>query len=200
MTPEPNGEPAPERAYPYHSGWRAMACGALFFGILGGAGTAMLPFGCEQHRAGRLPLAVALWVIGLFGLPMILFAVFAIFAGIRDAISPPLVRVTPGSLLLPGLLRQRTCEDEKACEEDGKDNAAHSLPTHPEVIPFSTIRWVRREATRPGNGHRLMIVHDLSPLTLVIEDVMMSSSDFDELETVLRTAIPTAFASAPTAT
>ena len=63
MTPEADRDSTPHHSFPYHAGWRAMACGAFFFGVLGGVGAAMLPVGCEQNRAGRLPIAVALWVI-----------------------------------------------------------------------------------------------------------------------------------------
>jgi hypothetical protein len=56
---------------------------------------------------------------------------------------------------------------------------------------------VRREGGNAPTNNRLMIVYALIDRTLVIEQSMMQPADFDELETVLRTAIPSAFAPAP---
>jgi hypothetical protein len=42
-----------------------------------------------------------------------------------------------------------------------------------------------------------MIVHQLSPATLELQQGMMRPSDFDELETVLRAAVPEAFTALP---
>ena len=36
MTPEADRDSTPHHSFPYHAGWRAMACGAFFFGVLGG--------------------------------------------------------------------------------------------------------------------------------------------------------------------
>jgi hypothetical protein len=171
-----------------------MACGAFFFGVLGGVGAAMLPVGCEQNRAGRLPIAVALWVIGGFGVPMLFFALFAIYAGIRDSIAPPLLRLTTTSLVLPAILRQRTCEEEE--DDRGEPKNPDPSPAHPEVIPFTAIRTVTCEnALRIGTV--MTVMHDLSEQSLVIEQGMMNREDFDELGTILRATIPTAFASTP---
>jgi len=151
----------------------------------------MIPFGCEQNRAGRLPLAIALWILGAFGIPMLFFAAFAIYAAIRDSIAPPLVRVTPSSLVLPGILRQRTCEQEEQ-DDRGEPMPVDPPPAHPEVVPFSAIRRVSRERDRLY-GVLLRIVHDLSDQTLVFEQNMMNRADFDELDAALRAAIPAAF-------
>ena len=195
MTPETDLDSTPHRSFPYHAGWRAMACGAFFFGVLGGVGAAMLPFGCEQNRAGRLPLAIALWIIGGFGIPMLFFALFAIYAGIRDSIAPPLLRLTATSLLLPAILRQRTCEEEEI-DDRGEPKNPDPPAAHPEVIPFTAIRSVRREnALRIGTV--MTVVHDLGEQSLVIEQGMMNREDFEELEAVLRVAIPAAFVPAP---
>lgn len=191
MTPDPVTGPAAGRAYPYHSGWRVLTCGAVFFGLLGAAGVVMLYAGYQQHLAGRLPIAVALWVIGLFGTPMLFFALFSVYAAVRDSVAPPLLRVTPGSLLLPAILRQPTCEP--AADDERRDPP----PAHPEVVPFSAIRRVRREGGHAPASHRLTIVHDLSPQSLVIEAGLMNPADFDELESALRAAVPAAFAAAP---
>jgi hypothetical protein len=195
MTPEADRDSTPHHSFPYHAGWRAMACGAFFFGVLGGVGAAMLPVGCEQNRAGRLPIAVALWVIGGFGIPMLFFAIFAIYAGIRDSIAPPLVRLTTTSLVLPAILRQRTCEDEEV-DDRGEPKNLDPSPAHPQVIPFTAIRTIRCEnALRIGTI--MTVMHDLSEQSLVIEQGMMNREDFDELGAILRATIPTAFVSTP---
>jgi hypothetical protein len=186
-------DPTLERAYPYCSGWRVMGCGVLIFGTMGGAAVALIPFGCERVQNGQMPIGVAMVVGGLFGAPMLLMAAFALVSGIRDSISPPLLRVTPSSLRLPASLM-----GNRPVDESGEPKTDTS-PPHPEEIPFSAIRWVRREGPINPGSHKLVIVHDLAPTTLVIEQYMMHWGDFDELETVLRTAIPAAFAPAPPA-
>jgi hypothetical protein len=176
-----------------------MACGAIFFGVLGGVGLAMFPFGWEQYRAGRLPLAVAFWVIGVFGLPLLFFAAFTIFAGIRDAIAPPSIRVTPDSLMLPAILRQYNCKSEKE-DEYGECKTTEPVQAHPEVIPFSAIRFVRRDRSCSPIEHKLLIVHDLGQQILEIEQSLMNRHEFNELEAVLRSAVPPAFSPTPPAT
>jgi hypothetical protein len=42
-----------------------------------------------------------------------------------------------------------------------------------------------------------VIVHDLSSVTLELKQDMMRATDFDELETVLRAAVPEAFVALP---
>jgi hypothetical protein len=188
-------EPALERAYPYHSGFRVVCCMVVVLVMLGFGGTALVPLGCEKIRAGNLPVGIAFTIIGVFGAPLLLLAVVALVAGIRESISPPLVRVTTTGLILPGNLRQNSTAEEQ--DEQGEPKNPNQPPAHPEEIPFSAIRWVRREGPpNPGND-KLLIVHDLSAQTLVIEQHMMSPSDFDELETVLRAAVPNVFTSAP---
>ena len=93
-------DPATECAYPYCTGLRAVGFAALVFALLGGAGAAMLPFGYEQLRAGKMPLGVALMVVGLFTLPLLFFAFSTVYSGIRDRIRPPLVRLTPTALVV----------------------------------------------------------------------------------------------------
>jgi hypothetical protein len=184
-------DPTLERAYPYRTGWRVIGCGALLFGTMGGAAIALIPSGCEKVQNGAMPVGVAMMVGGLFGAPMLFMAVAGLITGVRESIAPPVLRVTPTSLLLPDGLKGTAPKDE-----DGEPKPG-ATPTHPEEVPFSAIRWVRREgAVNPGS-HKLVIVHDLAPVTLVIEQYMMNWGDFDELETVLRTAIPAAFAPAP---
>jgi hypothetical protein len=185
-------DPTLERAYSYCSGWRVMGCGVLMFGTVGGAAIALIPFGYEKIQNGAMPIGVAMMVAGLFGAPMLFMAVFALFSGIREAISPPLLRVTPHSLLLPKSLKGMT-----ETGESGSRDPDAPPTTQPDEIPFSAIRWVRREGPINPGSHKLVIVHALAPITLVIEQHMMKWGDFDELEAVLRTAIPAAFAPAP---
>jgi hypothetical protein len=191
MTPDADSDPTLERAYPYCSGLRVMGCAAFFFAAVGGAGVAMMPFGCEQMRAGKLPLGVALLAIGLFTTPMLLFAVLALVTGIRNTVRPPLLRVTPAAIVLPDESRGEPPQVEPA------GPVGDSQPPHPPEIPFAAIRWARRESNVNPGSDRLVIVHDLAPTTLVIEQYMMRREDFDELEMVLRAAIPAAFAPAP---
>lgn len=182
-----------ERAYPYRLGWWSVGCGVLLFGVLGSGAIALIPFGYEQVQAGKMPIGVAMVVAGLFGSPMLLGAVLALVGGIRESIRPPLLRVTPAALLLPESLRgvQPTDADREANPE--------YTPPQPAEIPFAAIRWVRREGPLHPGSHKLVIVHDLAPATLVIEQSMMRPGDFDELESVLRAAVPAAFAPAPPA-
>ena len=180
-----------ERAYPYRTGWRVIGCGVLMLGTLGTAALVLIPFGYERVQNGQMPIGVAMVVGGLFGIPMLFMAALTLYLGIRDSISPPLLRVTPTSLLLPESMRGTMPNDAS-----GEPKPDATVP-HPEEIPFSAIRWVRREGPINPGSHKLVIVHDLAPTKLVIEQYMMRWGDFDELETVLRTAIPAAFAPAP---
>jgi hypothetical protein len=184
-----------ERAYPYRAGWRVACCMVVVFTMLGVGGMALMPVGCEKVRNGNLPVGIAFVVMGVFGAPMILMAVAALSMGIRESIKPPLLRVTTTALTLPANLRERSTTEEQ--DERGEPKDLNQLPAHPEEIPFSAIRWVRREGPHNPGNDKLMIVHDLSTQTLVIEQAMMNPADFDELETVLRRALPGVFTSAP---
>jgi hypothetical protein len=187
----------PERAYPYWAGWRVVGCLVFFFSILGGAGLFLLPLGYEKVRNDELPVGIALIIIGLFGLPLLFLALLSLIGGIRDTINPPLLRVTTTSLILPTNLREDSTEEE--LDERGEPKDPNQPPAHPEEIPFSAIRWIRREGPPNPGSDKLMIAHDLSQQTLVIEQPLMHAADFDELETVLRAALPKAFANAPPA-
>jgi hypothetical protein len=183
-----------ERAYPYRSGWRVIGCGFVLFGLIGGIAAALIPLGYEQVQAGRMPIGVAMLVVGAFGTPLLVMAAFTVIIGIRERIHPPLLRVTPTSLLLPASLRG----DQSATDREELAEGTPAPPVlQPEEIPFRAIRWVRREGPINPGSHKLLIVHDLVPATLVIEQNMMQPGDFDELELVLRAAIPAAFAAAP---
>jgi hypothetical protein len=184
-----------ERAYPYCGGWRVVCCMVVVFSMLGVGGMALMPVGCEKVQQGNLPIGIALAVIGCFGAPMILMAVAALSMGIRESIKPPLLRVTTTSLILPPNLRENSTTEEQ--DEQGEPKNPNQPPAHPEEIPFRAIRWVRREGPHNPGNDKLLIVHDLSAQTLVIEQAMMNTADFDELETVLRRALPGVFTSAP---
>lgn len=185
-----------ERAYPYCTGWKVTGCLALFFTLVGGAGVMLVPVCCDQWRNGK---NVGFAVLAVVGMPCtmmsILFAVVAFGLSVRYAVRPPLLRVTPTMLLLPNDARGQVLEKD----EQGNPKPDSPL-THPEEIPFTAIRWIRREAgTSPGND-RLLIVHNLSPATLELQQNMMSDTDFEELEVVLRAAVPEAFTALPVPT
>jgi hypothetical protein len=185
-------EPPLERSYPYCTGWKGMGCISLFLGLAGAAGVVLVPACCEQWRNGK----PAFGVLAVLGAPCtamtVLFAAVALGLAVRDAVRPPLVRVTPAALLLPNDARG------EPLEKDARGNPRYDGPrTHPAEIPFAAVRWVRREAgATPGND-RLVIVHDLGPVTLELKQDMMRATDFDELETVLRAAVPEAFVALP---
>jgi hypothetical protein len=183
-----------ERGFPYRSGWRVLGCGMVLFGGLGAGALALVPFGYEQLRNGQMPIGVAMMVVGAFGAPMIVMALMTLFAGIRDRFRPPLLRVTASSILLPKRLQGDPALDK---DEAGQDL---TVPPQPEEIPFTAIRWARREGPINPGSHRLVIAHDLASTTLVIEQHMMPWGDFDELDKVLRAALPAAFAAAPPVT
>ncbi|MBN9121393.1 MAG: hypothetical protein J0I06_19950 [Planctomycetes bacterium] len=183
----------PGRAYPYRTGWKFFGCVFLLSAGIGAAGTVLVPACCDQWRNGN---NAAFAVLAVAGAPCtvfsILFAVLVFAFAVKDAVRPALVRVTPAALLLPDDARGQPLEkDERGAPKyDGPR-------THPAAIPFTAIRWVRREAgTAPGEG-RLLIVHELSPATLELHQYKMRPADFDELETVLRAAVPEAFAALP---
>ncbi|MCI0699733.1 MAG: hypothetical protein L0241_01435 [Planctomycetia bacterium] len=182
-----------ERAYPYWHGWCGIGCAVVLFGLLGGIGVALLPLGYEKLRGNQMPLGIAMMVMGVFAIPVLAMAFLSLFAGIRNTIRPPILRVTATALHLPADLRHDPREEEQ--DERGEPKNLNPPPIHPEEIPFSAIRRICRDTERLH--HVLEIFHDLAASPLRIEQAMMHSSDFEELETVLRSAIPTAFASAP---
>ncbi|MBP3959969.1 hypothetical protein J8F10_32405 [Gemmata sp. G18] len=180
-----------ERAFPYSTGWHAIGCSILFFGLLGSIGVSLLPAGYEKVQNGQLPTGIALMVMGVFGVPTLFMSFWSLWAGVRDALNPPLVRVTATGLLLPAGARGEPPEDEHG------QRTSNDRP-HPETIPFTAIRRV----TRDGPPHNLVleVLHDASAVPLRLHQHMMRTTDFAELEVVLRAAIPGAFASAAPAT
>ena len=163
---------AADRAYPYHSGWRVACCAVFFFGLLGAIGVTLLPAGYERVQLGQMPTGVAMMVLGVLGVPTLGMAFLSLAAGVRDAVRPPLLRVTATALLLPAGARGEPPQDE--------DGAPLSdQPPHPEVIPFAAIRRVKRDG--PPFNQALEIAHDLSAEPLRIEQSLMRRADFDEL-------------------
>lgn len=182
----PDGRILPVRSFPYRTGWRIIGCSALFFSLLGAIGCMLVPFGWGKLQNGQLPLGVAYMTIGLFGLPMVVMAIGSLVTGVRHAMNPPRVEVTESALLLPRNLRDESTPREL------DDGAPSRQPAQPEVIPFAAIRSVRREGPRNAGSDRLIISHALAPAELVVHQFMMDPADFDELEKVLRNAIPPA--------
>ena len=182
-----------ERAYPYCTGWKMTGCISLFMALVGAAGMMLVPLCCDQWRNGNNPAFAVLAVLGAPCTAMsVLLAVAAFGITVRDAVRPPLLRVTPTTIILPSDARGQ------ALEKDARGNPIYSGPrTHPEEIPFTAIRWVRREVGTPPGNDRLLIVHTLSPATLELQQSLMRDADFDELETVLRAAVPEAFKALP---
>jgi hypothetical protein len=176
------GEPA-ERAFPYRTGWRVVGCAVLFFGLVGGIGVSLFPTGYEKFRAGDLPTGVALMVIGVFGLPTLGMALWSLAGGVRAALSPPLVRVTATTLVLPPAARGEPPQDEYG-------EPLSTDPPHPEAIPLAAIRRVVRSG--PPLNAVLEIDHALGATPLKLDQCMMRLTDFDELERLLRAAAPAA--------
>jgi hypothetical protein len=176
------------RAYAYWIGWHVAGCAILFFGLLGSIGVSLIPAGYERVQTGDLPTGIAMMVIGVFGIPTLGMAFLSIYAAVRDTFWPPLLRVTAVALVLPIEARGQPPQDEYG-EPIGEE------PPHPEQIPFTAVRWIKRAGPRLNDF--LLVAHDLSKEELRLERRMMWGGDFEELESVLRAALPAAFLSAP---
>ncbi len=187
MTPEPDLSLG--REYRYNAGWKVFGCVVWLLGTIGAGGLALIPVACEKFNNGEVVLGVFLTVVCVIAAPMLLLAAAGLSAGLRETVRPTVLRVTPAALVLPDSLR--------GAAETNAEGEEVKPPPQPEEVPFTAVRWVRREAVAAPDGAKLMIVHDLSPATLVIDRFMMRPADFDELEAVLRAAVPHAFTSAP---
>jgi hypothetical protein len=175
-----------ERSYPYAAGWKVGLIGIGMSVILTAGGMAIVSavrgLGIDPLLRLGLTLVFVLMTLGF----MLITLVVAV-AMIQNLVAPPRLRVTLTGLMLPDSLRPPGTGSEEAGKEKG-----------PSSIPFADIRWVRREGVASAPSlDKLHIVHALSPTTLVIEKSMMWEADFDELETVLRAAVPSAFGPAP---
>jgi hypothetical protein len=186
-----------ERAYPYRVGWKVMSCTALVLAAVGAAGLMFLPFGCDQVQNGNVLFGWFVIVGGLCTAPFLLLALAAAGVAGRDLVSPPLLRVTPTALRLPIDVRGAALPTTAVAAETGGDPAPDAPRAHPAEIPFARIRWARRETSGSAGNDRLLIVHDLGPVTLELLQSMMRPGDFDELAAILRAAVPEAFAAAP---
>jgi hypothetical protein len=178
----------PERAYPYWAGWGTVGCAIVFFGLLGSIAVSLIPSGYEKFQAGQLPTGIALMILGVFGIPTLGMAFWSLAAGIRDTFRPPVLRVTAAALVLPIEARGEPPQDEYG-EPIGEE------PPQPETVPFTVIRRVTRAG--PRRNEVMEVTHDLSATALQIKQHMMRAADFDELEKLLRAAVPQAFAEAP---
>jgi hypothetical protein len=178
--------PAPAaRAFPYWAGLHAACCSVVFFGGIGAIGTSFLPAGIDRAREGQLPTGVAMVVLGAFGVPTCLLAVWYFLRGWYDVLRPPLLRLTPTALELPREARGEPARDEN-------DLPVSNEPPHPRVVPLSAIR--RAKCDGPERNRVLELVHDLSTEPLQLREHMMRAADFAALLTSLRAAVPAAFA------
>lgn len=173
-----------DREYPYWTGWGTVGCAIVFFGLVGGVGVSLLPGGYDRVKTGDLPTGIAMMVIGLFGIPTLFMSFWSLVAGIRDTFRPPVLRVTSTALVLPIEARGDPPEDEYG-------EPVSQEPPQPEVVPFAAIRRVTRGG--PRFNEVMEVTHDLSATPLQLRQHMMRAADFDELELVLRTAVPAAF-------
>ena len=114
MTPEADRDSTPHRSFPYHAGWRAMACGAFFFGVLGGVGAAMLPvrLRTEPGRAAT-DSRRALDHRRVRRSDVVLRRSSRFTRGSVTQSRRRSYGSRPTSLVLPAILRQRTCEEEE---------------------------------------------------------------------------------------
>lgn len=181
-----------ERAYRLRRGCAAMGCAFLFLFAIGGSGAAGLSSGCakiQNAQGWQLALGWTLVVLGGLALPLLLLAPLMLIVAVKDMLHPQYLRLNTRELVLPLQLRGMQPKDEK-----GQPIPDATFP-QPKVIPYSAIRWIRREDGTSGS--QLLIVHDLSTTTLIIQSTSLSGGDFEEMETILKTAVPAAFAAAP---
>lgn len=174
-----------EHEYPYWAGWHVVGCAILFFGLLGSIAVALLPAGYERVQTGDLPTGIAMMVMGVFGIPTLAMSLLSLLGGIRDTFRPPLLKLTATAFVLPVEARGEPPQDEFG-EPIGDE------PPQPEVVPFAAVRRVARGG--PPLAPVLLVTHGLSKVELRLERNMMRKADFDDLEAVLRAALPAAFA------
>ncbi len=164
------------RAFPYRTGWHAVGCAVLFFGLLGLIAVTLIPAGYEKAQKGQLPTGIALMIMGVFGIPTLYMSFRSLYAGLRDTARPPLLQVTATAILLP-----KEARGEPPQDEHGEQLSPE--PLHPEAIPFTAIRGVTRDG--PAHNQVLEISHDLSAVPLRLHQHMMRTADFDALDQLL---------------
>jgi hypothetical protein len=190
MASEAPGEP--ERSYRVRTGCAAMGCAVLFLVAVGSGGAAGLSTGCAKIQNGQgaeVALGWAMVVLCGLATPALLLAPLMLVLAVRETLNPQFLRITTRALHLPEQLRGNRPKDENG------QLIPDAPPPQPEEIPFAAIKWIRRE-DGPG-GSQLLIVHDLSPTTLIISQINLNGTDFEELQTILKAAVPAAFAAAP---
>jgi hypothetical protein len=175
-----------DRVYPYRGNPLIMGCGVTFFVLAGCAAFTMIPLGLNRVNTGDAAAGYVLLAVGVANALLLFIGSVGAWMLVRDVAARPSLRLTPTSLVLPEWLRGRREMDDRG-EPLGN--------WQPPEIPFTAIRWARRERGRAGDC--LLIVHALGPNTLVLDRSRMRRADFDELDAALRTAIPAAFATAP---
>ncbi|MBY0459585.1 MAG: hypothetical protein K2V38_19885 [Gemmataceae bacterium] len=169
-------------AFAYCTGWHAVGCAVLFFGLLGSIAVSLIPAGIEKVQAGQLPTGVAMIVMGVFGVPTLFMALKSLYQGIRNAVRPPRIQLTETALFLP-----REARGDIPVGEHGE--ALATEPPHPSEIPLTAIRAIKREGLL--HSQTLEITHSLSDQPLKLHRHMMWAADFDELEGRLRAALST---------
>ncbi len=171
----------PQRAFPYWAGWHSVGCSMLLYGLIGAIGVSLFPTGYGKMQAGQLPTGIALMIMAIFGVPTLAMAFWSLATGVRDTIRPPVVRVSSTGLTLPRTARGEPPEDEHGLPLSKE-------PPQPEVLPFTAVRAVTRRG--PYRNEMLEVTHDLCDAPLQFRQYMMRAADFNELEELLRAALP----------
>jgi hypothetical protein len=156
----------------------------MFLAVIGSLAAATLTAGVMRITSGDVPLGALLCVLGLVGLPALVFAPVLMLSGLREMLNPQYLLLTSSAMVLPPRLR------DVPLDRQGKPLPNGPGP-QPEVIPFSAIRAI---SSGVGPTGRLRIDHNLAPTTLVLLEYMMTPGDYETLEKLLRAAIPAAFA------
>jgi hypothetical protein len=172
-----------EHVYTLRAGCAAQGCAVAFLAVIGGLALATLPAGYLRIVNGDVPFGVLLCVLGLIGLPALIFAAMLMLSSLREVLNPDQLVLTETAIVLPERLR--------GLPPDAQGNVPPNAPgPQPQLVPFSAIRTVK---TSDGRGIRLQIEHELAPSPLVLHEFLMTPADFDALEAVLREAAPGAF-------
>ncbi len=164
----------------------AQGCAVMFLVVVGSIAAATLPAGYMRVTNGEVPLGVLLCVLSVIGLPALILAPLLMLSGVREMLNPQYLCLTSTAIVLPDRLR--------GVPPDAKGNLIPNAPgPQPAMIPFSAIRSIKSGVGPTG---RLRIDHDLAPTTLVLLEYLMTPGDYENLEKLLRAAVPTAFTTA----
>ncbi|MCE9561903.1 MAG: hypothetical protein K8U57_07600 [Planctomycetes bacterium] len=186
MASESPGSPlVAEHAFPLRVGCVAQGCAVMFLALIGSIAAATLTAGVMRITSGDMPLGALLCVVGLIGSSALVFAPILMLSGLREALNPEYLMLTSSAMVLPPRLR--------GVPPDAQGNPIPNAPgPQPEVIPFSAIRSI---SCGSGPTGRMRIDHSLAPTTLVLLEYLMTPSDYETLEKLLRAAVPAAFTS-----